>query len=491
MNVSLIAAIMSLLPASGANAAPATRDAFMDNLFAGTLPAAAVKFGGEKPVAPAAGAPQPADKLDSRVSALIRLERTLASAPVWPGYSILSQPVLIYEEGKRAFLIAHPNPPADFKRLTDSPYSVSLKEGTLGLNSTMDWHYPLNGADCFAFLYKTGEEPLGEFLTGVRLVVHERFHIFQETAFKNSHRQEDHIIATPETTALVALEQRVLLRVLDAKSINESAHIGRTFAAIRAFRNEKHFADKTYEDYAERAEGPTRYVELKLTSRLPGEGNAVRREVKKDLGSEVRNVYGTGAAQAILLDKHGPEDWKTQVAGGTAMFDLLAALYPMSGQERLALVERAKSELRYDELLLAAKKKFKEFEDAQNKALAAWNSAPGMEVEVNVRPYFTSRGEWYTLENGEVLMKMVRMGLQDEKLQMHGENLPVILGKDKGYVKFHVETSAIALDGAAFAPQDGTYNFKTLSLSDRNASITVSAPGTLVITGKKLKIHVQ
>ncbi|MDD2773954.1 MAG: hypothetical protein PHP45_09715, partial [Elusimicrobiales bacterium] len=335
MNVSLIAAILSLLPASGANAAPATRDVLLDNLFAGNLPAAAVKFGGEKPVAPGAGAPQLADKLDSRVSALIRLERTLASAPVWPGYSIFSQPVLIYEEGKRAFLIAHPNPPADFKRLTDSPHSVSLKEGTLGLNSTMDWHYPLNGADCFAFRYKTGEKFLSEPLIGVRLVMHERFHIFQETAFKNPFPQmERHVNETPETRALETLEQRVLLRVLDAKSVNESACVGRTFAAIRAFRNEKHFADKNYEDYAERAEGPTRYVELKLTSRLPGKGNAVKKGVKEDFDSDSGRLYGTGAEQALLLDKHGPEDWKTQVAGGKAMFDLLAALYPMSGQER-------------------------------------------------------------------------------------------------------------------------------------------------------------
>ncbi|MDD2774103.1 MAG: hypothetical protein PHP45_10470, partial [Elusimicrobiales bacterium] len=204
--------------------------------------------------------------------------------------------------------------------------------------------------------------------------------------------------------------------------------------------------------------------------------------------SDSGRLYGTGAAQALLLDKHGPEDWKTQVAGGKAMFDLLAALYPMSGQERRALVERAKSEFRYGELLRKAREEFKELEDAKNKTLAAWNSARGLEVEVNVGPHHTS-SERYSLENGEVLMKMVLMGLQDEKVQMRGENLPVILGKD--YAKFHVETSAIALDGAAFAPQDGTYNFKALSLSDRNASITVSAPGTLVITGKKFKIHVQ
>ena len=76
---------------------------------------------------PAAASPE----LDVRVRLVLKAARVIEEQNIWPGFSLLSQPILLYEAGEQAFLIAHPEPPAEYRTIQTKPVTVHRRRGPI------------------------------------------------------------------------------------------------------------------------------------------------------------------------------------------------------------------------------------------------------------------------------------------------------------------------------------------------------------------------
>jgi hypothetical protein len=434
-----------------------------------------------------------------RVTMLLNAELSNQREPVWPGYSVFGQPILIYEAGVRSFLIAHPNPPAGYTPVMSSPQPVFVKQGIIpDLNYIFQFHRQINGVDSFAFRYEPGDRPD----QGPRTIVHERFHVFQKTGFTDTPYAPRSSEPDGEELALAALEQKTLKRALTAGDRAGSAHYVRQFLAIRGARYARQPDSRLLENNEERREGMARYVEESLMDRAdvePVPGGAAGAIIKSlDRSPAVNNMnkwryYGTGAAQGLLLDRAGQNEWKKRVAAGSALFDILAAAYPLLPGSEAGLVTEAKAADNYAALLQAGTQTASAYQALKSKAIAEYDNSPGIEWSF---PYssgggggFSSINPWYKLGNGETLMPKLQVyDISSDGYSLHFTDRPTIHGGDRG-IRTHAAGSAtLLLDGAPFTLADGVYQFETLSLTEAGLALSITKPGALTVTPNKAAI---
>lgn len=426
-----------------------------------------------------------------RVTLLLSADESNRRDPVWPGYDVFGQPVLLYEAGARSFLIAHPNPPAGYEPLFPGPRAVFVKQGPVpGLNFTFEFHFPVNGADSFAYRYK----PEGRPAQDIHTVVHERFHIFQRTGFKPGRYGQRSSEPDGEDLAMAALEQKALKAALSASGA-EAARFAGQFIAVREARYARFPDARLPENYEERSEGTARYVDQALMLRgpvapQPG-GQAALLSMSLDRFPEVDSMeksryYATGAAQGLLLDRAGRGDWKELVNAGASPYELtLKAFQP--GDPAAALAE-ARLEHGYEQLLKTGLQKAAAFQTAKAAAIAAYEALPGIEWSVPTANGmgFSAASPDYQLSPTETLMP--RMFMIDAKMDGYSLNVndrPAVLGNRAA--RFHAQASVL-LDGQPFALADGVYNFGSLAVTEPGLDLAVSRPGTLTVTGRKAAV---
>jgi len=427
-----------------------------------------------------------------RVTLLLAADRSNRRDPVWPGYDVFGQPVLLYEAGVRSFLIAHPNPPAGYEPALSSPRPVFVKQGPVpGLNFTFEFHFPLNGADTFAYRYEAQDRPAQD----IRTVVHERFHVFQKTGFKPGRYGKRASEPDGEDLALAALEQKTLKLALYAQGTRAAAGYIGQFIAVREARYARFPAARLPENYEERSEGTARYADLVLN---------LRQEVSPQPGGPEASLlpyldsfpdvdkmgksryYGTGAAQGLLLDRAGRADWKALVAAGQSPYDV--TFHAFRPADLAASLAEAKREHGYEGLLATGLQKVSAFQAAKTAAIAAYNALPGPEWSV---PSATGMGysaasPTYKLSPTETLMPTTYM--VDAAMEGYEFNLtdrPVVLGGNE--VRFHA-AAAVVMDGRPFDLADGVYTFGSLSVSAAGLKVFVSRPGTLTVSGGKAAV---
>ena len=431
-----------------------------------------------------------------RVTLLLNADESNRRDPVWPGYDVFGQPVLLYEAGVRSFLIAHPNPPAGYDPVFSSPRPVAVKQGPVsGLNFTFEFHFPLNGADAFAYRYKADGNPAQD----VNTVVHERFHVFQETGFKPGRYGKRASEPDGEDLALAALEQKALKSAILSDGREAAAGFVAQFVAVREARYARFPDSRLPETYEERSEGTARYAEQALMLRSGvspqpgGMGAALSRYLDwfpdVDTMSKSR-YYGTGAAQGLLLDRAGRGDWKDLVAAGASPYDVTLRAFPVGDAE--AVLAAAKREHGYDGLLATGLQKAAAFQKAKAAAIAAYENLPGPEWSVpSARSMgYSASSPKYKLSETETLMPVTYM--VDARMEGYAFNLtnrPVVLGGHE--VRFHAASAAVTLDGRPFVLADGVYRFETLSVNEAGLDVAVSRPGTLAVAGGKASVTLR
>jgi len=429
-----------------------------------------------------------------RVTLLLGAEQSNQRNPVWPGYSVFGQPILLYEAGVRSFLIAHPNPPAGYNAVLLSPQPVFEKQGAVpGLNFTFAFHFPVNGVDTFAYRYKTAGRPLQD----VQTVVHERFHIYQRSAFAQRYGERG---SEPdaEDLSLAALEQAALKSALLAAEPAGTSRFARQFLAVRSERYSRQPDCAAKENYEERLEGMARYVEQSLMSRpevsgtpydmIPYLSRAL--DMFPDIDSmDKSRYYTTGAAEGLLLDLAGRVEWKESVAAGSAVRDLLSLAYPLAPGEAGSVLAEAKAEHGYEKLLETGTQKATAFLAAKAAAVSAYESSPGIEWSVpSPRSLsFSAQSPNFKLGyTGTLMPKLEMFDASTEGFTLNFTDRPAILGP--GAVRFHAAAAAVTLDGQPFTLSDGTYQFGTLLVAEAGLDLSVSSPGTLTVAGRKAEI---
>ena len=439
---------------------------------------------------------------DPRVRLLLSADESNRKAPVWPGYSVFGQPILLYEDTKRSFLLAHPNPPAGYGAVLAYPRAVFEKAGAIfDLRADFEFHRLVNGIDTFAYRYEAGSNPAQD----ARTIVHERFHVHQEKNFARLRFEQRRSEPDAEDLALAALEQAALRGALESVGPLESSRLARQFLAVRAERYGRRPDSRGLEDREERAEGMAEYVEQSLMNRpevAPTDLGAIGEILRKLSqfpsvdGMEKGRYYGTGSAQGLLLDRGGPKDWKERVAGGACLRDVLALTYRVSVADEAALSAQAKGSLGYAALLRQGSVEAAEFQRLKARAIADYDALPGLEWTVSVpwtpqTQFYNRSGQpQFRLSDQELLTPLLKtLDVRSEGFDFHARDRPAVLGPN---VRLHAALSAVVtLDGKPFTLGDGIYPFVSLTVKEAGLEVGISRPGTLTVAGRKAVLSLR
>jgi len=444
-----------------------------------------------------------ADEIEPRITLVLKAESVLKEGTIWPGFSLFARPVILYETGKRAWVIGHPAPPSDCIPLSSTRYNACRLEGPLA-GMAVSWHldFPLNGSTCFAMSYQDSDNPMRD----IQTLVHEYFHFFQRSWISPAEYHSEYPMDDPENIALAVLEQRALARALLAPNPRQTGEWARMFVAIRKHRIELSGGKtQNVEDREERSEGTADYVENRtvLSPILQGDGeNAIIRGTadrlkenlsQKDMGKH--RGYFTGSAQCILLDRMNYPFWKKETADGTPIFTIMAKAFPVSPRESGPLLRKAKSELcGYESLLDDYRQSFTRQEEEKTNALKKYESTPGIHLTV-----MSFQGRSYTslASSGGVLLlekgRKLHPDVNEYKDQSDTNKYRLVIRaramlEDNGYQCFISERSKVWLDGQPSQWEAGEFKFTSVKITEPGFELEAIIPGVFKYDGKALTI---
>lgn len=230
--------------------------------------------------------------------------RELAADALWPGFAPLEIPVAIYD-GKRTVLFGHPEPPAAFVAVDAFPgvHWMNGAHESVRANTSID----LGGARTATLLLDPQSESTHE---PAAVLVHEAFHVFQETAHPRWRADEsalfDYPIEASEVLVLRRLEVESLRRALASLSPSDMRGWARLALEYRSERqNDLASSSREYERAIERYEGLADYIQARCLDSAPAplpEAGYAPEDIRL-------RCYGTGAALARVLDRLGAE-WR-------------------------------------------------------------------------------------------------------------------------------------------------------------------------------------
>ncbi|MBI5241174.1 MAG: hypothetical protein HY926_11935 [Elusimicrobia bacterium] len=442
--------------------------------------------------------PQPAEGpgltgLSAEVlAALQRGESAAREGKVWPGFSLFSQPIMVYEPGRGAALIGHPSPPPGFRAVPSGGPTVFWADGDpVDLRAPFEFHMDVGGRDTFVYRAETGAASGRTAAT----IARERFHVLQERGFKGRLRYPPVTETGAEDLALARLEHRALRLALEGAGARR-AEAGRWFVALRRARYALGSPYRPVEEVEERHEGMARYVEYRLAPVMSG-GPRAQELMLKELKDPVRlermgkwRSYTAGAAQGFLLDSAGVS-WKEAVAGGAPPFSLTQGAYPVSAAEQDAVLVTARSTLNYATALREAEAEVVDFRREKAHALARYRAQPGWELQV--RPPgsgcgFSASGSVYVLDDGSWFITQVEsLSCAVPGFSLHMTDRPGISGEEWRF--FVTGPLELRIDGRTAALAAGKTAFQSLAMRAPGFELGTTRPGRLVYDGRCLRLE--
>jgi hypothetical protein len=326
---------------------------------------------------------------------------------VWSGWKA---PPLLIRKGEADYLIGHPKPPADFRRVAGVQVlgqPVYRREGHL---------IPVPAATAWsvAGVWSLALPTLEEFqqaidqVLGVGVVklddpiyvaaaVHEAFHAFQMTVMNGQppmfgfRGEEGKILAElssqPNLKSQLVLEGQALRGALEATELQAVWKGVKKFLKLRQLRRAQLPANvAAYEQALEWSEGLARYAEVSLMRLVAGQPSGDDRfiyptnswqtfleqlgDVSKIPGTLREAYYALGAAQGFLLDRI-MKAWKQQVMpAGASLEQLLTDL-----SDRISSAPEPRQNFPLVRLQLAGKRLWvalADQPDAGGKDLVGW-----------------------------------------------------------------------------------------------------------------------
>jgi hypothetical protein len=372
-------------------------------------------------------------------------------------------------------------------------------------------------------------------------VVHEAFHQFQRSAFRevNEPSEERYPILDTANSARAAMEVHILedaLRAIERQDQAGARRLTDLFLAQRRFRWDRASPlVREFERAKELSEGTAKYVETRLVAAMAVEcrtgrftdpyvcpsfrSMTVPSYLRTDFESRLtdgalspadvpRNrIYPTGATMGVLLDLFGVE-WKRPAANlpdSLSLADLLAPLYPLPPSALVSL--RQEAERRYD--LRALERRTQMLVDAYLRgagaAIRAFEAQPGRRIEVQLPAAGTSRSRssstprWvlndgsqvfssdflaYTLRrpNQEVFMRVERRAVLDD----------LVPPGERRVAFFVPSVDSIEVDGTPLAvTSTNNLRFGALSIRGAGFSLEVHAPGTLSLSAGRVAVRMS
>ena len=369
-------------------------------------------------------------------------------------------------------------------------------------------------------------------------IIHEAFHQYQSEAFGDIpwEREERYPILDRENTALACLEMRLLMDALRKAHVQERAaceQLVGEFVAVRTDRWQRSAWVARYEQGLEIREGSAKYIEVRsldLASRLQLQSQIPTKEpLYKMLGQQSvpqlllqnfekrftagsvspedmpRNrVYPVAAAQGYLLDVLGIE-WKqvAQKAGTDFTYSgLLRDYLSVAPAKQKKLLDEAKSQYSYDQILSATDQQVKAYGDGFRAALATFEAQAGQRVEIKCKPGGVSRSrvasarKWlansgtrslcakfdvYTLKSKDLSLQLTDAGvLELNDWDTHTRT-----------VVWHAAADLqVAIDGSPMNLEEGKpRRFKDLKLTAENGALRYTRPGVVQSSGRRVLVN--
>ena len=461
---------------------------------------------------------------------------------LWSGYDLSATPFVYYMPGKWAVLLNHLGSAEGFERYPDTWPRI----GTDALLHVGPYE---NLEGQIAFDVTVGDlevaaVPFEEERTSIERVaflLHENFHQYQYHHFGEIPWEREELYPTDdrENTALACVEMRLLMDALEAVKANDTARCTarvKEFVAVRDYRWQRGdpFVARL-EQGQELEEGTAKYVEtkgvdlfarLEYSSSFAGQGAALVEEFsaintydyllaesrQRIAGNSIspedmpRNrIYPVACAQAILLDYFGI-DWKTKAQEAGPAFTFAGVFEDPLGVEKAefaGLVRSAKEAYGYPAILAATDSLLREYENGYAAELNAFESQPGVRVEIemssqNLRRSRSSSARKWLVDRGATELRShfdvySLESATDRSLLLQVRDAGVLEHNDWGArtkkIAFFVpELASVVADGAELTKTSAPDGFESLEIVGEKLTFRCSDRGTIDKTDGRIVI---
>lgn len=468
--------------------------------------------------------------------------------PLWNGYDLSTQEILIYSPGRWAMLLNHNEPISNYtaypSHWPDLSVPALIRWGEIEeLAGQLYFNYEVGADKTVAIpIYTEVPDELGPMpLVMFAFIVHEAFHQFQRKVFRDmeSFSEEKYPILDIENNALVALEMHILqdaVRQVGIGNINEVRHFAEIFVAVRESRWERAAPIvRAVERAKEIQEGSAEYVEARyigIMAELCRSGEITRSgmrshfsslNVTKYLENDFKDrlegnalrpqdiprnrIYPVGATIFVLLDFLNVR-WQGRVEEGREGFTpagLLREFLGISTSDMGRLLEEAKKQYDFDGIAAASRNLIEEYNREFEDALAAFSAQPGFRVELEVPSSGllrsrSSRGTRWTAQGGNKVFGekyiVYTLRRQDPEFFLKVENTGVLeeLVEDTmKRVSFFVPALIEArVDGNALdLGVPGRRSFQDLIVTGDGLRITAKGRGIMMILENGVSVHLE
>ena len=479
---------------------------------------------------------------------VVRLFRT-NSNEIWPGYSLATEPFIIYVPDKWALLLNRSEAADEFTALP-------AQWPDLGTNAL--WHEGQFRDFVGQLVFDVEVDSIstvaiglsGGFPTSVEhpetrvfaYIVHEAFHQYQHGAFGEIPwaREEKYPSEDVDNAALAYLEMQLLAKAIETMATDDRDRCRKFTEQFVAVRYQR-WADADpfvaeYEQGEELLEGTAKYVELKClglaadlryTSSLDeftppfndyfsgfSATQRIRGEFEDRMGQGFvrvedlpRNrIYPVGGAQGFLLDYFGI-DWKAtaQKAGPDFTFvQFLKEALAIDEGRFPDLVKEAKDSFGFDSTLVLSQKAIQEYRRGYADQLKRFESQPGVRIELesssnNVARSRVSGAKKWVVEKGSRCLcphyDVYTLRGVDWSLDVHDTGLLEMDDWDarwRNVVFYAPKVTSISVDGRSVTlDRHESRHFETIEMNGENFRLSSSHSGVLILSDKMLKVKLS
>ena len=429
---------------------------------------------------------------------------------IWPGFSLVEEPLLIHRPGGRSFLVAAPATVDGVEvtrpSLSHLPRVLEIPAEEISVNPSVLFSrdVPIRGVTAFMIRHTDAMKPLRFF----RLLVHEVFHRHQHRHFLGERTQPlcRYPMEDRDLVAGALVEQRRLATALTATDDDDARRSLRRYIGYRLSRYDTAAAGldaHTIEDWEERLEGTARFVEERYVAAADlVDAAAATRALAASLQDlppkdlQKWRYYKTGAALLHLAARLIPGDpWSQRVDDGQAPFDVAMGaggsgpVAPAAPDPRVLDEARAVVTPALDAQL-----------ETERALLEAWPDQGSLHVVVVAKTAaavtYSGRGVTFHLPDCSRFISQVTwfvdrdagLDVRDRSVLLDGAR-----GEDAYRLEFHGDlatSGALRLDGADISGAPGEHRFSaSLEIGGDRWRLDHRGAGSLVIHPGGLRVE--
>lgn len=450
------------------------------------------------------------------VAQILDLFHSKKGQDVWPGYDLLTTPVIIWFNNGHiyAFNLKSTNPA--WKERTILQTRVKFSEKDLWGIKDVEMHpaFSVENQPSYVFHMDMMQgNPYIPFL----VFIHERFHSYQFEHFANPdsigsgyqyHTDIDNL-------ALVKLEENALLNFINANNSEKLNHL-KDFAAVHQVRYKRMNADSiAWERNQQRMEGMADYASLKaletpnILPRFSSQRHlhfSLYTYLNDESISDTtikRRHYGVGATLGYALDYLSIQDWKKKVQDHARSLDeLVLQALSLSDEEAAQRCSQVKEKYRFNDIRQYIANNVKEYKKEIDGLIQSYQTQKGVDVYLNKPPGQSvsgggeDRGMYYLHDGSTISVKNSSTSMTDDKnWNMSLDKIPYLIQEKSGERHFKVENDlTITLDGKRYTIDDLMQDsqvkaFKTISWKGSQSEFKCEQhPGYIKVDNKKLII---